>query len=32
MTHGAKVIRSRQHLEAALDYLDAGGSKQLTLM
>lgn len=32
MMHGAKVIRSRQHLEAALDYLDAGGSKQLTLM
>lgn len=32
MDHGAKVIRSRQHLEAALDYLDADGSKQLTLM
>lgn len=32
MANGAKVIRSRQHLEAALDYLDAGGTKQLTLM
>lgn len=29
---GAKVIRSRQHLEKALDYLAAGGSKQLSLM
>ena len=29
---GAKVIRSRQHLEAALDYFDTDGSKQLTLM
>ncbi|MCV7148785.1 DNA-processing protein DprA [Mycobacterium riyadhense] len=29
---GAKVIRSRRDLEKALDYLDAGGSKQLTLM
>jgi DNA processing protein len=32
MDNGAEVIRSRQHLETALDYLDAGGSKQLTLM
>ncbi|MDG4667340.1 DNA-processing protein DprA [Mycobacterium sp. 236(2023)] len=32
MANGAKVIRSRQHLEEALDYLDADGSKQLTLM
>jgi DNA processing protein len=32
MANGAKVIRSRQHLEAALDYLDADGTKQLTLM
>jgi DNA processing protein len=32
MANGAKVIRSRRHLETALDYLDAGGSKQLTLM
>jgi DNA processing protein len=32
MANGAKVIRSRQHLEAALDYFDSDGSKQLTLM
>lgn len=32
MAHGARVIRSRQHLEAALDYFDADGFKQLTLM
>lgn len=29
---GAEIVRSRQHLEAVLDYLEAGGSKQLTLM
>jgi len=29
---GAKVIRSRRHLGKALDYLAAGGSKQLSLM
>ena len=32
MANGAKVVRSRQHLEGALDYLEADGSKQLTLM
>lgn len=32
MENGAKVVRSRQHLEAALDYLESDGSKQLTLM
>lgn len=33
IANGAKVIRSRQHLEAALDYLDRGTSfEQLTLM
>jgi DNA processing protein len=32
IANGAKVIRSREHLETALDYLDADGSKQLTLM
>lgn len=30
--NGAKVIRSRHHLETALDDIDGDDSKQLTLM
>jgi DNA processing protein len=32
IAHGAKVIRSRHHLERALDYLNGHGPKQLTFM
>ncbi|WP_244601791.1 DNA-processing protein DprA [Mycobacterium pseudokansasii] len=32
IAHGAKVIRSRHHLEIALDYLNGHGPKQLSLM
>lgn len=32
IAHGAKVIRSRRHLERALDYLNGHGPKQLTFM
>jgi DNA processing protein len=32
IAHGAKVIRSRHHLERALDYLNGYGPKQLTFM